>query len=138
MTDPIVAANNPGANNAANTSGDSTIHDLGYRRYEGERVGPSGAFIALYTQGVRAMFGLGRPTKAKIVPLLAVGATFLSALGALVGASLTKGQMPVRYGQVVGGQFLLFVLLFGFVAQYIFRYLSVNWSDYYSGGAIIY
>src|SRR6187455_729728 len=102
MTDPIVAANSASASSApASVAGDSTIHDLGYRRYEGERVGPAGAFFALYMQGLRAMFGIGRPVKAKIVPALAVGATFLSALGALVGASISKGQLPVRYGQVI-------------------------------------
>ena len=106
MSEPIVAANEA----VLATVGDSTIHDLGYRRYDGPRVGKSGSFLALYTQGLRAMFGLGRPAKAKIIPVLAVGAVFLSALGALMVASMTKGQTPIRYGQVIGGQFLMFVL----------------------------
>ena len=117
MTEPTVA--NPAAASetigvghqpTVASEGGSTIHDLGYRRYDGPRVGASGAFLAVYTQGLRAMFGLGRPAKAKIIPVLAVGATFLSALGALMVASVTKGQAPIRYGQVIGGQFLMFVL----------------------------
>lgn len=106
MSESTVAASNTGVASA----GGSTIHDLGYRRYDGERVGPSGAFFAMYTQGLRAMFGLGRPAKAKIIPVLAVGATFLSALGTLLVASASKGQVPIRYGQAIGGQFLMFVL----------------------------
>ena len=47
-----------------NGTADSTIHDLGYRRYEGAREGARGAFRALFWQGVRPMFGLGRPIKA--------------------------------------------------------------------------
>ena len=40
-------------------SSTSTIHDLGYRRYDGPRVGPAGAWSALFVQSLRAMFGLG-------------------------------------------------------------------------------
>ena len=64
MSEPSVADHT----SAVVTTVDSAIHDLGYRRYDGERVGKSGSFLALYTQGLRAMFGLGRPAKAKIVP----------------------------------------------------------------------
>lgn len=116
MTEPTVAANP-----AISPAGESTIHDLGYRRYDGARVGTSGSFLALYTQGLRAIFGLGRPAKAKIIPVLAAGATLLSALGALAVASMTKGQAPIRYAQTIGGQFLLFVL---FLAAQIPEVLS--------------
>lgn len=47
------------------------IHDIGYRQYEGKRYGHSGIVWALYTHSLRSAFGLGRGTKAKIVPIVA-------------------------------------------------------------------
>ena len=88
----------------------STIHDLGYRRYAGERVGAAGAWNALYVQSVRTMFGMGRPAKAKVIPILVIAATMLPALAILAAASAASGQVPIRYGQLIGGQLLLFVL----------------------------
>ena len=58
----------------------STIHDLGYRRYDGAREGGRGAFRALFWQGVRAMFGVGRPMKTKAVPVFVSVVTMLPAL----------------------------------------------------------
>lgn len=98
----------PGTNDA--TSGRTAIHDLGYRRYAGQRVGASGAWSALYAQSFRAMFGLGRPAKAKAIPVLVIVATMLPALAILANASASNGLLPVRYGPLIGGQLLLFVL----------------------------
>lgn len=92
------------------SNGASTIHDLGYRRYQGERIGPWGAWRALYTQSLRTMFGLGRPLKAKVVPILVTVVTMLPALATLAAASQMSGQVPIRYGQIIGAQLLLFVL----------------------------
>jgi ABC-2 type transport system permease protein len=44
------------------------IYDIGYRRYEGPRLGRRAAFESLYVQGVRAAFGLGRRPASKIAP----------------------------------------------------------------------
>jgi len=86
------------------------IHDLGYRRYDGPRIGASGAWRALYWQGVRGMFGLGRPAKAKVIPVFVLLATLLPALGVLVAASASQGLVPVRYGALIQGQLILFAL----------------------------
>lgn len=94
---------------ASDSVSGSAIHDLGYRRYAGTRVGASGAWSALYLQSVRAMFGLGRPFKSKIVPLLVIGISTLPSLALLAAASQSKGQVPIRYGQLVGAQLLMFV-----------------------------
>jgi ABC-2 type transport system permease protein len=47
---------------------DSVIHDIGYRRYEGERLGRGHGVRALYVASLRAAFGLGRSAKAKVLP----------------------------------------------------------------------
>lgn len=87
---------------------DTTIHDLGYRRYEGAREGVRGAWRALFAQGFRAMFGLGRPLKSKAMPAFALAATMLPCLATLAAA--TKGQLPIMYGNLIESQLILFVL----------------------------
>lgn len=89
---------------------DTAIHDLGYRRYEGAREGPRGAWVAIFSQGVRTMFGLGRTAKAKAAPVFVVVVTLIQVLGALFASSVTQGQVPVRFGVVLRGSLLLYVL----------------------------
>lgn len=89
---------------------ETAIHDLGYRRYEGEREGPRGAWMAIFTQGIRTMFGLGRSAKAKVVPVFVVVVTALQVIGALFASSVSQGALPVRYGNVLQGSVLLYLL----------------------------
>jgi ABC-2 type transport system permease protein len=46
------------------------IHDIGYRRYTGRRLGRAQIVRALYWHSLRSAFGLGRGAKAKIVPVI--------------------------------------------------------------------
>ncbi len=46
------------------------IHDIGYRRYTGRRLGRAQIIRALYWHSLRSAFGLGRGAKAKIVPVI--------------------------------------------------------------------
>lgn len=45
-----------------------TIYDIGYRNYEGERLGRGYAFRTLYFHSLRAAFGLGRGGRALLFP----------------------------------------------------------------------
>ncbi|MEA2652522.1 MAG: type transport system permease protein [Chloroflexota bacterium] len=45
-----------------------TIYDLGYRHYDGPRLGRRGAIGAIVGAGLRAVFGLGRSGRSKILP----------------------------------------------------------------------
>jgi ABC-2 type transport system permease protein len=56
---------------AAPGAGAGVIHDLGYRHYDGPRLGRAGIIRALYWHSLRSAFGIGRGAKAKIVPVLA-------------------------------------------------------------------
>ncbi|MBM2619299.1 ABC transporter permease [Actinoplanes sp. LDG1-06] len=56
------------------------IHDIGYQRYEGPRLGRSAVFASIYQHGLRASFGLGRSAKAKIFPWLVAGIVLLVAV----------------------------------------------------------
>jgi len=46
------------------------VFDLGYQHYEGPREGRNRARKALYMNGVRTTLGLGRGSRAKILPVL--------------------------------------------------------------------
>jgi ABC-2 type transport system permease protein len=66
------------------------IHDIGYQRYEGPRLGRAAVFGALYQHGLRAAFGLGRSAKAKIFPWLVAG---IVVLVAVINAAV-KARVP--------------------------------------------
>jgi ABC-2 type transport system permease protein len=55
------------------------IHDLGYRRYDGPRLGRAQIVRALVWHSFRTAFGLGRSAKAKVVPAIAFFAMCLPA-----------------------------------------------------------
>ena len=57
-----------------------TIHDIGYRSYEGRRLGRGYVLRSLYLQGLGSTYGLGRSARAKVVPILLLAATLLPAL----------------------------------------------------------
>ena len=56
------------------------IHDLGYRGYDGPRLGRAQIVRALTWHSFRSSFGIGRGAKAKIIPVLAFVAMCLPAL----------------------------------------------------------
>ena len=62
-----------------------TIYDIGYRRYTGERLGRRGAIGAIVGAGLRALFGLGRSGRSKILPW---GAIILAILPAVVALAI--------------------------------------------------
>ena len=56
------------------------IHDIGYQRYQGPRLGRGAVLGAMYTHGLRAAFGLGRTAKSKIFPWGVAGIVLLVAV----------------------------------------------------------
>ncbi len=55
------------------------IHDIGYQRYQGPRLGRGYAARSLYAHSLRTAFGLGRSAKSKIFPWLVVALVFMVA-----------------------------------------------------------
>ncbi len=74
----------------------SAIHDIGYQRYQGERLGRGYARQSLYVHGVRTVFGLGRSGKAKIFPWF-VGSVLLLVAIILVAIRSQTGVAPTSY-----------------------------------------
>ncbi|PKQ25205.1 MAG: hypothetical protein CVT64_10895 [Actinobacteria bacterium HGW-Actinobacteria-4] len=58
----------------------SVIHDLGFRHYDGDRLGRSWKFRSLMVETLRGIFGLGRPAKSKVMPWLLATFMFAPAL----------------------------------------------------------
>ncbi|WP_431937051.1 ABC transporter permease [Micromonospora sp. RP3T] len=74
------------------------IHDIGYQRYTGRRLGRRQVFGALYGHGLRTVFGLGRSAKAKIFPWLVVAVVTVVAAG-LTAVRSQLGQVVLTYAQ---------------------------------------
>jgi ABC-2 type transport system permease protein len=72
------------------------IHDIGYQRYSGIRLGRSYARRSLFVHGVRTAFGLGRSGKAKIFPWFAASILLLMAVIVVVLRSQT-GRLAIAY-----------------------------------------
>jgi ABC-2 type transport system permease protein len=85
-----------------------SIYDLGYRRYEGPRLGRAHAVRSLIAHSFRTTYGIGRGGRAKIAPfvfggmavlpaVVAVGVlTFAARLG--VGRALQEAPQIIGYG----------------------------------------
>ena len=79
-----------------------SIYDLGYRGYDGPRLGRRHAVSTLVRHSTRSVFGFGRGGRSKIMPLICVGVPALIAL-ILVGirafaAQIGAGELPVIPG----------------------------------------
>jgi ABC-2 type transport system permease protein len=62
-----------------------TIYDIGYRHYGGPRLGRRGATGAIVWAGLRAVFGMGRSARSKVIPW---GAVILALLPAIVALAI--------------------------------------------------
>jgi len=83
------------------------IYDLGYQPYTGPRLGRRSAVRALFSQSIRACYGIGRGGRAKIAPftlaaiavLPAILAVGIAAIAARAGpaAGAIGDASPIRY-----------------------------------------
>jgi len=100
-------------------SAGGSIYDLGYRGYEGPRLGRRHAVQALFVHGVRTVFGLGRSGRAKIAPLVLGGIIALPAIvsvgiGALAGGAASDFNPITLEGYL---PFVQTILVFFVAAQ---------------------
>ncbi|MDQ3691889.1 MAG: ABC transporter permease subunit [Chloroflexota bacterium] len=73
-----------------------TIYDIGYRHYDGARLGRRGAITAIIGAGLRAAFGLGRSGRSKIIPWGAFVLALLPA-GVAVAVRVLVGDLIDLY-----------------------------------------
>jgi ABC-2 type transport system permease protein len=60
----------PQAQAPARPGEQTRIHNIGYRNYDGPRLGRAYARRSLYSQSLRGAYGLGRSAKSKVLPML--------------------------------------------------------------------
>jgi ABC-2 type transport system permease protein len=92
-----VSGSGPGSTRSAAASssgGGGSIYDLGYRSYDGPRLGRGSAVRALFAHGVRTAFGIGRGGRAKIAPFVLAGIALLPAVLAVGFAALAAQAGP--------------------------------------------
>ena len=94
------------------------IHDIGYRRYTGPRLGRRHATAALYVHSVRTAFGLGRSAKAKVFPGIVVMLAFAVAVVAVAIRAQTD-QVVMTYLEYVDGLAIPMVLFLAVVGPEI-------------------
>ncbi|WP_067454569.1 ABC transporter permease [Actinomadura macra] len=70
----------------------STIHDIGYRHYDGRRSGRAYVLRSLFVHNLRAAYGLGRPARAKVMPFLLAAIMLLPAAGSVAVFAVTKQE----------------------------------------------
>lgn len=74
------------------------IHDIGYRHYDGPRLGRGYLLRSLYVDGLRGTYGLGRATRSKIMPFLLLAIMLLPALVIAIMASISNSdELPIDY-----------------------------------------
>ena len=89
----------------ATGSAGGSIYDLGYRHYEGRRLGRRHAIATLVRESFRQAFGLGRPGRSKIIPVGLLGLAIVPAVIALgvtalahqTGQGSLEELTPIRY-----------------------------------------
>ncbi len=75
---------------------ESVIYDIGYQRYDGQRLGRRSAVVSLYLHGLRGVFGLGRPARSKVLPWLVVAIMFVPVI-VLIAVMSRTGTQVERY-----------------------------------------
>ncbi|MFE6900789.1 ABC transporter permease [Streptomyces sp. NPDC057717] len=74
------------------------IHNIGYRHYDGPRLGRAYARRSLFSQSLRGAYGLGRSAKSKVLPMLLFVVMCVPALIMVAVAVTTKMKdLPVDY-----------------------------------------
>ena len=89
---------------ADNDAPQGVIHDIGFRHYDGERLGRGWIVRSLLVETFRGVFGLGRPAKAKIMPWVLIGILLAPPLVfALVAVILGLDTLPTSYTAYLPG-----------------------------------
>lgn len=93
------------------------IYDLGYRAYDGARLGRRQAIQSLFTQGLRSAFGLGRRPAAKVAPFVFAALALIPAVVYLGIAALAPADLDLiatyDYLSVIFVILILFVAIVG-------------------------
>ena len=74
------------------------IHDIGYQRYDGPRLGPRYSARSLYVHSLRSAYGIGRSPWAKVLPIGLLG---LAGIASLI-LVIINSQLPAPVIDYIG------------------------------------
>lgn len=78
------------------------IHDIGYRHYDGRRLGRGAVVRALIVDGLRGAYGIGRSKRSRAVPFLLLAFACIPALvWGLVVNIIKLDELPVGYSEYI-------------------------------------
>lgn len=78
------------------------IHDIGYRHYDGRRLGAAPITRALCVDTLRGCYGLGRSARSKVMPFLLFALACLPAVVVVVVLHATSAEeLPLSYAEYV-------------------------------------
>jgi len=81
---------------------EGAIHDIGYRHYDGPRLGASYIQRSLFVETLRGAYGLGRSARSKVMPLLLLAVMMLPAVViGIVTSYLAFPSLPLGYTEYV-------------------------------------
>ena len=80
------------------TEPEGSVYDLGYRSYEGVRLGRAHAILSLYWVSFRGIFGLGRHTSSKILPF---GLAILALVPAVIQLTFVALAETVNFDELI-------------------------------------
>ena len=95
-----------------------SIYDIGYRGYDGPRLGRRHAISTLVRHSTRSVFGFGRSGRAKIIPAFCVGFPALIAL-ILVGVRAIADQVDMGDVGLIPGHDGLFAAVSAFPVLFV-------------------
>lgn len=82
--------------------GTDVIHNIGYRNYDGPRLGRGYARKSLFGQSLRGAYGLGRSAKSKVLPMILFAVMCVPAAIVVAVTVFTKAkEMPIDYNAYV-------------------------------------
>ncbi|MFF8957650.1 ABC transporter permease [Streptomyces sp. NPDC014894] len=74
------------------------IHNIGYRNYEGRRLGRAYVRRSLYSQSLRGSYGLGRSAKSKVLPMILFALMCVpAAIVVAVAVATESNKLPLEY-----------------------------------------
>ena len=109
------------------------IHDIGYRHYDGPRLGRGYIRRSLFVDSARGAYGLGRTGRAKVMPMLLLVAMCLPALVIVVITTLTgASELVADYtSYVINLQIVIAIYVAGQAPVSVSRDLRFGVSSLY-------
>ncbi|MDA0632481.1 ABC transporter permease [Nonomuraea sp. MCN248] len=89
----------------------SEIYDIGYRHYDGPRLGRAHTTLALGVHSLRGVFGLGRPARSKIMPFSLAAVMMFPVVVSIAMMALVQQRLGDYSGYAVVMQAVIAIFL---------------------------